>query len=276
MILCLNEEVVSYGDNVVLKYVDVDGNKTVYISRELYDICVILVDRYGDCDGVAAKIVGTGHEEDIRCFIESAPHPLHILGPFLNLIPADVQIERQFDKMCSYLSMMSCSIDFLNYMKVPVEVKKSVSFTQYDIKRCDSMQKQFTERVKIAEVDETSVTKEFIKSIVAEAVESVMHNLPIMQPVVPTVVEALSMPSPKYVFKEEVSQEDVVEETVKEEDDIWAELNSMFNDEEESSEEVEEPEDKRQTVAEELQIAEQEADSEKSFIDNIAKLYGGV
>lgn len=273
MILCLNEEIVSYGDNVVLKYVDADGDKTVYVSRELYDTCVILVDRYGDCDGVAAKIVGTGHEEDIRFFIESAPHPLRILGPFLNLIPADVQIERQFDKMCSYLSMMSCSIDFLNYMKVPVELKKSVSFTQYDLKRCDNMQKQFTERVKLAEIDETSVTKEFIRSIVTEAVESVMSSLPNVQSMVPTTVEVTSMSSPKYVFKEEVPQEDTIAED-EEGDDIWAELNSMFDDEE-STEEEEEPEDKRQTVAEELQIAEQAANSEKSLIDNIAKLYGG-
>lgn len=101
-----------------------------YLHRSTYDQCVILRDQYIHLLPSFYKLLGLeeGHPAVCDEFMEKAPEPLDILGPFLSLITGCEELDNMED-MCGALSSMSMTVSFRNMFKVPAAVRQSIKFS---------------------------------------------------------------------------------------------------------------------------------------------------
>lgn len=107
-------------------------NNYYYIHRLLYDMAVIIDDRYSEhpTDLVAAL---TGNEntaipEVITHFLEVVPRPINILGYYLLLIQDSIDDFELID-CCGALHVMSGVFSFREFLKVPKELRRNVRFS---------------------------------------------------------------------------------------------------------------------------------------------------
>lgn len=101
-----------------------------YLHRSLYDQCVILYDAYADKLPFLFKLLGfdEGHPAVCDRFVEAAPEPLSILGPFLVLVKGCEELDN-IDDMCGAISSMSMTVDFRRLFKVQPAIRASVKFS---------------------------------------------------------------------------------------------------------------------------------------------------
>lgn len=101
-----------------------------YVHRSLYDQCVILRDQYFNLLPSFYKLLGWEGEHPEVCdlFLNKAPDPIDILGPFLLLI-TDCSELTTMEDMCGAISSMSMSVDFRKMFKVPAQVRQSIKFS---------------------------------------------------------------------------------------------------------------------------------------------------
>ncbi|MFD0588509.1 hypothetical protein ACFQZE_10890 [Paenibacillus sp. GCM10027627] len=99
-----------------------------YIHRDVYDQAIILSDRYDTLAELAELVGGYDHNDDtVQWFYEQAPKPLHSLAPFLALI--DGRIEPDIELCCGVLHVITSLINARHFVRKPLEVRKSVSFS---------------------------------------------------------------------------------------------------------------------------------------------------
>lgn len=110
-----------------------DDSGYFYIHRALYDQAVIINDIYGENPDQLILAL-TGSEEsrpDVDYFIENAPAPINILGPFLLLVKSELE---EFVDMVGAIHVMSGPIHLRNMLKVPFEMRNTVPQFSLSIK----------------------------------------------------------------------------------------------------------------------------------------------
>lgn len=99
-----------------------------YIHRALYDQAVIINDIYGEDTTMLIKAL-TGEEAsrgDVDRFIEEAPAPISIFGPFLLLVKEELT---EFEDMVGAIHVMSGPLHLRNILKVPFEMRNMPTFS---------------------------------------------------------------------------------------------------------------------------------------------------
>ena len=99
-----------------------------YIHRALYDQAVIINDIYGDDIPQLIQAV-SGKEEtrdDVELFLEKAPSPIHIFGPFLLLVKQELT---DFVDMVGAIHVMSGPINLRRMLKFPFEMRNNPTFS---------------------------------------------------------------------------------------------------------------------------------------------------
>lgn len=96
-----------------------------YIHRMLYDQAVILNDIYGDDYSNLIMAITNSKESraDVDYFLEHAPTPIHIFGPFLLLIKEEVT---DFIDMIGAIHVMSMPLNLRGMLKVPYDMRTNV------------------------------------------------------------------------------------------------------------------------------------------------------
>ncbi len=110
-----------------------DNEGFFYIHRALYDQAVIINDIYGEDPKVLIKSL-TNQEEsrpDVDYFLETAPVPINILGPFLLLIKGEIE---DFVDMVGALHVMSGPLHFRNMLKIPYDMRNMMPTFSLSIK----------------------------------------------------------------------------------------------------------------------------------------------
>lgn len=104
------------------------NNGYYYIHRALYDQAVIINDIYKDDVPMLIKDITNGNEtrEDVETFMETAPSPIRILGPFLLLVKEELH---EFVDMVGAIHVMSGPINLRGLLKYPYEMRNNPTFS---------------------------------------------------------------------------------------------------------------------------------------------------
>lgn len=244
----------------------------IYLSLNVYNQAVVLNDRWeGAVALLASKMnIPSGREEIIKYFAGNAPEPLTILAPFLGLVQKEVELEKDLEMLCGVLHMMSMTIDFNNYTKVPQEIRANVIFGNRALGQYKQSWADLEMKVKVSDVDLDSIPLDVVKTLIREIV-------PELAPVsyAPVQQVAVSTGHTDYVVSSTDMQSLQVEEEVEEEeddDDLWAKLNAAMASMDDSSSTT----SKVEEVVEEPVVEESSADEDEEAkkIDEIMKLMG--
>jgi len=100
-----------------------------YLHQEVYDQAVILIHTYHDTEYLIQKLELGDHNNAtlVQWFAEEAPHPLHILAPFLAL--SERMLPQDMEACCAVLHEMSTSIHFQSYIEQPAAIRKQAKVT---------------------------------------------------------------------------------------------------------------------------------------------------
>lgn len=104
------------------------GDGYFYIHRSLYDQAVIINDIYKDTPDLLRKAI-TGSDEsrdDVDLFMESAPSPINMLGPYLLLVKEPLE---EFVDMVGAIHVMSGPINLRGMLRFPIEMRNNPSFS---------------------------------------------------------------------------------------------------------------------------------------------------
>ena len=93
-----------------------------YIHRALYDQAVIINDIYGEDPVLLIKAITNKEESrpDVDYFLEKAPVPINILGPFLLLVKQELT---DFVDMVGAIHVMSGPLSLRGMLKIPYEMR---------------------------------------------------------------------------------------------------------------------------------------------------------
>ncbi len=99
-----------------------------YVHRSLYDQAVILNDLYKDGVNSLCQLLGNDDtmRDDVEYFMDKAPEPIRILGPFLLMVKEPLEA---FVDMVGAISVISTQCDLRNMIKVPAEVRASLKYS---------------------------------------------------------------------------------------------------------------------------------------------------
>lgn len=99
-----------------------------YIHRALYDQAVIINDIYkDDVQLLIEEITGKqGSRTDVDYFMENAPTPINILGPYLLLVKEPLT---EFRDMVGAIHVMSGPLNLRAMLKYPIEVRNVAMFS---------------------------------------------------------------------------------------------------------------------------------------------------
>lgn len=279
-------------DVVVLDHTDGDLKGHIILSRDMYDRLVLMSDKF--CNNyilVERKISARNQEAAVEYFAECAPEPVDILAPFLHLVKCEEVLPLDVEVLCGYLHVISMSIKFDLYLEVSEEVRKSVLFSYRQVSEYVGLWKDLEVRVKLAEVDEDTVTKEFIRSLtvevakgilsevlgeVKELANAVVYSAPkgaVMQPLAGGFDQQGVAPLVQPVV--DVVQEGIAESAEGEAEDMNTFFIELLADEVQAIEEGGEEEEMTEKEGEE-QEEESAHSAERSVIDSIVAMYGGV
>lgn len=244
----------------------------IVLSKDVYDTAVILNERYaGNPMTLRRSFVNFIHEEAVDYFEKVAPKPLYILGEFLELVTEDIELPMDIECLCGYLHVMSGALDFNAYLTVPAEVRRKVNFTMSQLGMYEDEWKSLTLKLNFAEIDEGTLTADFVKKLVSETVSAVMEKLPNSVPMQPYLPPQYPQQYPVAPIAVEEEDEEV------DLDDPFAGLDDMLV---EAGIKIGEgiQSDGQENAEEETEEAApaEEAPKETSVIDSIIHLYGGV
>lgn len=262
-------------ENTIMLETD-DGSAFIYLSKSTYDQALLLSDRFeGELSYLKKTVLGgEGTNDDaIIYFFENAPEPINILAPYIGLIKVDLPSELR--ELCGALHMISMSIDFNEFTKVPADVRKEVSFTKNTIRRFEQSWRDIEVKLHVTDIDLENVSVDAVATILSKFIPA-LNLTSSSVPVSAQVVTTQAMPA------------DVEEKTEDEEiEDMWGNMNDMFADlRDEFDKEDAEKEDTKQEdkISVDAEVEEPvneatmtEAEKEKYEIDKlIATMVGGA
>jgi hypothetical protein len=100
-----------------------------YVHRNVYDQAVILSDQYGTNPQLMRDLIG-GETKQPACefYMNNAPEPINILGPFLDLVTKE-EIASDLEEISGVLHVMSMCVNFRMLFKVDTRLRQSVRFS---------------------------------------------------------------------------------------------------------------------------------------------------
>jgi len=278
---------------VVLDHMDEeDGEQGVLghivLSRGLYNRLIVMNDKYsGDPSLVERKLSHHEQKEAVRFFMSRVPEPLGIIAPFLHLVKSSSPIPLDVATLCGYLHVISLTVDFDRYLTVHEEIRNSVMFSQRQVEEYQDMWADLEVRVKLAEVDEDTVTKEFIKGLTVEITRGILQEvISEVKELAETVGRTAGTGTVKgvqtdtgvetYPHGELSAVSGVQEQPEAEEMDMNSLLGSFLEEELAAAEKAEKEEEaKKAKLEEEKEEVAKAEKKEVSVIDSIIAMYSG-
>ncbi len=271
---------------VVLDHMDEEDEEQgvlghIVLSRGLYDRLIVMNDKYGgDPALVERKLSNHEQKEAVRFFMCHVPEPLGIIAPFLHLIKSSSPVPLDVVTLCGYLHVISLTVDFDRYLAVSEEIRKSVMFSQRQVEGYKDMWKDLEVKVKLAEIDEDTVTKDFIKGLAVEVTRGILQEV---FSEIKELAGAVSVPVPAQPVPSVNAYQPTVYPTAgnepqeQPEEEDMNDLLAAFLEEELAAAEKAEEEEKAKAEAEREKEKEPEPEKKKeeSVIDSIIAMYGG-
>lgn len=261
-----------------------EDNAYIYLSRGVYDQALLLSDRVeGELSYLRKLVAGDNpeHTEAITYFFNTAPAPLNVLAPYLGLVSGDVELHNDMEELCGVLHMLSMTIDFNEFTKVPPEVRSGVEFTKKSIWRYKQSWQDIEMKLKVSDIDLNSVSVEAVAEILSKFLP-VFSGQPVMQNVGMPLQQSNPVVS---ITKQETmsaAANDMDTSDDEEITDVWAMLGAALDEGFKEEEEKEKEEKEKETEAAtdvEVSVAEktEEEVKEVNEIDAlIARLSGGA
>lgn len=108
----------------------VDKGGYIYIDRVTYVQAAILMDKYmDDWDGLCSMVNSTSHTAEVNFLKETLPEPLNYLAPFISLIDEKKEFDGTLEQLVGCLHVISKNINFDKILRIPAEIRRSVSFS---------------------------------------------------------------------------------------------------------------------------------------------------
>lgn len=102
----------------------------IYIDRTTYEQAAVLKDKYCDDWEGLCKMVGVeNHASAINALKDEVPEPINYLVPFITLIDSKTEFDNTIEQFIGCLHVISRNIDFTRFLKIPAEVRRSVTFS---------------------------------------------------------------------------------------------------------------------------------------------------
>lgn len=104
----------------------------VYVDRNTFESAVILNAKYrGRMNDLIALVGEVRHPEAVKKFYNAMPEPIRILAPFLNTVESTDLASDDLEVLVGCLHVLSRAIDFLSILKLPEEVRRTVTFSDH-------------------------------------------------------------------------------------------------------------------------------------------------
>ena len=107
----------------------VDDSLMIYVHRSLYDVAVVLKDRYETKDRLIEAIGFVNNMDAINMFYKECPDPINILAPFLSYINPTLETEFTFEFCVGALHTLHRTLDMRGSLKVEPQLRRSVRIT---------------------------------------------------------------------------------------------------------------------------------------------------
>lgn len=102
----------------------------IYIDRTTYEQAAVLKDKYcDDWDGLCKMVGVTNHAAIINALKDEIPEPINYLVPFISLVDEKTEFDNTLEQFIGCLYVISRNIDFTRFLKIPAEVRRSVTFS---------------------------------------------------------------------------------------------------------------------------------------------------
>ena len=117
----------------------------VYVDRNTYESAVILNAKYRNRMSDLTALIGTvRHPKAVEKFYAAMPEPIRILAPFLNTVESEDLDTDELEVLVGCMHVLSRATDFLNMLRLPEEVRRTVTFSDHIKVEYELSWEQFT------------------------------------------------------------------------------------------------------------------------------------
>ena len=108
---------------------EVEAGGYLYVDKTTYEQAVVIYHKYRDDYEGLCKLIGVeNHTAEIAFANEHLPAPISYLAPFLTTLDSKVKMDGSLGQMVGCLHVISRNIDFTSFLRIPAEIRRSVSF----------------------------------------------------------------------------------------------------------------------------------------------------
>lgn len=123
---------------------EVEAGGYLYVDKTTYEEAVVIYHKYRDDYEGLCKLIGVeNHEAEIAFVHEHLPAPMNFLAPFLTTLDGKVQTDGTLSQLVGCLHVISRNINFTGFIKIPAEIRRSVSFNGHIREEYDLQWKEF-------------------------------------------------------------------------------------------------------------------------------------
>ena len=120
------------------------NNGYIYVDKSTYEQATILNNKYcNDFDGLCKLVGGTNNQELVKFYYNSIPEPMNILAPFIGIIDDSTEFDGSLTELVGCLHVIARSIDFTKFVKIPAEIRNTVTFSDHIRKEFEIQWQEF-------------------------------------------------------------------------------------------------------------------------------------
>lgn len=104
----------------------------IYVDKSTYEQATVLNTKFGTSMNDLAQLIGTTyHAEQITKFWQIMPEPIRVLAPFFGILDPAIQFSGDTEELVGCMHVISESLDFWKYIKLPRDVRRNVTFSDH-------------------------------------------------------------------------------------------------------------------------------------------------
>lgn len=160
----------------------------IYVDKSTYEQATVLNHKYcSDYDGLCKLVGGTNHADLVKFYYDNIPEPMNILAPFIGIIDASTQFDGTLEELVGCLHVIARSIDFTKFVKIPAEIRNTVTFSDHIRKEYEIQWREFINECVPYQYIYDVFAKEGTFANAKIPTFTAAPSMPVEQPVSPTV-----------------------------------------------------------------------------------------